>query len=79
MSHDPPSAPVDSVLPEPWVIWSFEHDAWWAPHERGYVLELAQAGRYTKARALEIEAHANVVRPNELALSLAHAETHGHP
>ena len=30
-----------------YVIWSFEHQAWWAPEERGYVTDLALAGRYT--------------------------------
>ena len=78
MPHNPPP-PVDAVRPEPWVIWSFEHDAWWAPGRCGYVLELAQAGRYTEAEARDIEADANFVRQNEVALSLAHAETQGHP
>ena len=59
---------------EPWVIWSFEHDAWWAPDEWGYVVTLAQAGRYTEARARAIEARANIVRQNERALSLQEAE-----
>jgi hypothetical protein len=62
-----------------WVIWSFEHDAWWAPHECGYVLELDQAGRYTEARAKVIEARANIVHRHEVALSLADALAHGIP
>lgn len=63
-----------AARPEPWVIWSFEHDAWWAPGRCGYVLELAQAGRYTEAEARDIEAHANIIRQNEVALSLPEAQ-----
>jgi hypothetical protein len=64
---------------QPWVIWSFEHDAWWAPQEWGYVQTLAAAGRYTEARARQIEAHANIVHRHERALSLADAERDGVP
>ena len=42
-----------------YVIWSFEHDAWWGPNRIGYELKLVAAGRYTKAEALAIEANAN--------------------
>lgn len=58
-----------------WVVWSFEHDAWWGPARWGYVRELAQAGRYSEAEAREIEARANryVATPHEKALSLADA------
>jgi hypothetical protein len=56
--------------PEPWVIWSFEHDAWWAPGRCGYVLDLAQAGRYTEPEARDIETRANIVERNEWAMSL---------
>lgn len=59
---------------EPWVVWSFEHDAWWAPNEHGYVQQLAAAGRYTEAQAVEIERMANKHGPeNEKAMSLASA------
>jgi len=46
-------------MSKPWVIWSYEHDAWWAPSECGYTRELIVAGVYTEARAKEIEAKAN--------------------
>jgi len=67
------------MIDDPWVIWSFEHDAWWGPHGWGYVSSLAQAGRYTEAQAREIEARANIVHRHECALSLADAEEHGVP
>lgn len=57
-----------------WVIWSFEHDAWWAPGECGYVLDLADAGRYTETRAREIEARANIVHHHEWALPFEGAQ-----
>jgi len=34
-----------------YVIWSFEHQQWWAPNERGYVVNLDRAGRYTRQDA----------------------------
>lgn len=59
------------ALEDPWVVWSFEHDRWWAPRECGYVDRLEDAGDYTQERALEICAGANLGRPahrpNELA------------
>jgi hypothetical protein len=60
---------------ECWVVWSFEHDAWWGPGGRGYTADLAQAGRYTQAEALDIEWQANHYRPivYEKALPLADA------
>jgi hypothetical protein len=30
-----------------YLIWSFEHRAWWGPDECGYTEDLAQAGRYS--------------------------------
>ena len=64
-----------------YVIWSFEHDAWWGPGRCGYVLELAAAGRYTKDEALAIQTDANRYRSTifEQALPLAEAERGGPP
>lgn len=42
-----------------WVVWSYEHDAWWAPNRCGYTKSLTSAGIYTEAEAREIEADAN--------------------
>jgi hypothetical protein len=65
----------------PFVIWSFEHDAWWGPGRMGYVADLAQAGRYPESEANQIVADANryVVRPNECALPLVDAMDRGAP
>jgi hypothetical protein len=51
-----------------YVIWSFEHGGWWAPHRCGYVLTLPEAGRYTAEEALAILFDANIVERNETAL-----------
>ena len=54
-----------------WLIWSNEHDAWWASNERGYVKNRGSAGRYSFERACEIvfnankHLHHNMHRPNE--------------
>lgn len=42
-----------------YYIWSFEHDAWWAPNERGYVSDFHAAGKYPEERAYEIVKDAN--------------------
>lgn len=42
-----------------WLIWSIEHDRWWAPNHRGYVHSKALAGRYSYDDALAIVTEAN--------------------
>lgn len=41
-----------------WLIWSIEHDAWWAPNRKGYS-SLAYAGVYSYEDALAIVKGAN--------------------
>lgn len=40
--------------PESYLIWSNEHARWWGPDDVGYVVRLAEAGRYPKERAIAI-------------------------
>ena len=54
--------PGDAVK---YLIWSIEHDAWWAPQERGYTRSLVEAGIYDVADAQRIVAKANRVDFNE--------------
>ncbi|WP_138465333.1 hypothetical protein [Poseidonocella sp. HB161398] len=35
-----------------YLVWSNEHRRWWGKRKRGYVTELAEAGRFTRAEAL---------------------------
>jgi hypothetical protein len=42
----------------PYLIWSHEHGRWWLPGGRGYTTNLAEAGRYSRVRALTICARA---------------------
>lgn len=62
-------------------IWSFEHDAWWAPHENGYVEDFHAAGIYPAARAIEIVRGANhsfnngyAEMPNEALVPVVNGE-----
>lgn len=48
-----------------WLIWSNEHNAWWAPNHRGYVLDAKDAGRYTYEQAVKIVEDANIALKNE--------------
>jgi len=62
---------------QPWVIWSFEHNAWWGPDRCGYVSDLADAGRYSHAEVDEIVGAANRFGKgviNEQGLPLPYAE-----
>lgn len=67
--------------PQPYVIWSNEHRAFWAWDRRGYVASLKDAGQYSRHEANAIAQNASGpmgVRylnsnPNEIALPLADA------
>jgi len=51
-----------------WIIWSIEHNGWWAPDENGYVAKKERAGKYTYERACQIVKSANISNfdtPNE--------------
>ena len=37
-----------------YVIWSFDHQAWWRPNRQGYTTKLAEAGRYSAEEAGQI-------------------------
>lgn len=62
---------------EPWLVWSYEHDAWWGPNHGGYYVSLLLAGVYSEAEARSIEASANRSRQHksEEAMPLADALT----
>ena len=48
-----------------YVIWSVEHQAWWAPMRQGYVRDVLRAGRYSRSEARAIVDDANVVSCEE--------------
>lgn len=53
-----------------WLIYSLEHNGWWAPKETGYTPNIEEAGLYKYERACEIVENANKhlstnVPPNE--------------
>jgi hypothetical protein len=52
------------------LIWSIEHDAWWAPAERGYTQRIADAGMYTDDESAKILERANYVAVNEARLPI---------
>lgn len=43
----------------PWIVWSNEHRAFWAPNRHGYTGRIEKAGRYSKADAEAICKGAN--------------------
>lgn len=70
------------LFPEPemdrnYVIWSYEHRAWWAPYRCGYTEDLEQAGRYSLREAGDIVV--NSVMVEELALHENIAKDWGPP
>jgi len=42
---------------EEYVIWSNEHNSWWAPNRLGYSKSLKGAGIYTREEAIDICFH----------------------
>ncbi len=60
-----------------WLIWSIEHNAWWGPDWKGYVVKRKEAGRYSYDEALEIVESANIglrATPNEAMIKLLEEE-----
>lgn len=60
----------NQVTPQLFLIYSFEHRAWWAPDRNGYVDRRIAAGRYTFEEAVSICKQANrhgrvINRPEE--------------
>lgn len=55
-----------------WLIWSFEHRAWWGPNRRGYVQTVDQAGRYSAVEACEILE--DCMPGNEMPVSVRRAQ-----
>lgn len=56
---------------ERWLIWSFEHNAWWMPRQCGYTGKIKHAGMYKYDQAVEIVEGANKYckkKPNEAML-----------
>jgi hypothetical protein len=50
---------------DPVRIWSFEHNAWWAPNEMGYSQDIEKAGLYERERAEAIVSDANIACPQD--------------
>jgi hypothetical protein len=42
------------VTAEMYLVWSNEHRCWWNPNSSGYTRQVARAGRYSRAEAIEI-------------------------
>ena len=50
------------------VIWSYEHNSWWGPQERGYVSDLSGAGRYSEQDAGRIVTNSTLLE--EIAIEV---------
>lgn len=42
-----------------WLVYSFEHDAWWGANHLGYTEDITEAGRYSLEEAKDICLKAN--------------------
>lgn len=56
-----------------YLIYSYEHNAWWGPCSRGYVPEKTDAGLYSFVEAVRIVGAANrylpaAAKPNEVMI-----------
>ena len=52
----------DNMKSENWLIWSYEHDAWWKPNSMGYTRKYLEAGRYSEKEAERICKQADIGR-----------------
>lgn len=63
-----------SIEATPYLVWSNEHAAWWAPDRCGYTRIIANAGRYSRAEAMVIAGtrgggwRLNKGNPDEIAI-----------
>lgn len=72
-------APVPvPVKPEraDYLVWSNEHRAWWRANSQGYARSILEAGRYTRAEAVDIADKSRNGwkldgRPDEIAVAIA--------
>lgn len=55
-----------------YLIYSYEHKAWWKPGKRGYSEDIGEAGVYSFEYAVEICKSANLhtYSPNEVMIHL---------
>jgi len=60
-----------SIDEELFVIWSIQHQLWWAPGEAGYCGLVRDAGTYTRGHAERIVRAANLVKFHECMIPLA--------
>ena len=60
-----------------YLIWSYEHNAWWGPDSRGYRRSVDAAGRYSESDASRIVVNANINGINEIAIPESVALRHG--
>lgn len=63
--------------PYVYVIWSFEHQAWWRPGAMGYTGNLEHAGRFDAREAGDIVT--NSILAEEVAIESRLAELNGAP
>ena len=69
---------MSAMKNESFVIWSWEHQEWWAPNRQGYTEQLAQAGRYTFDEAAKITV-GHIPAGEEIAMLEAEAFQRGIP
>lgn len=58
------------------LIWSIEHDAWWAPNHSGYVSDPKEAGRYSFDEAIDIVNNPHTEKPGVPNEAIVLAETY---
>ena len=51
--RNPEGYSYGSVPMRDWMVWSYEHRAWWKPGDMGYTTDFEEAARYTQAQAVK--------------------------
>lgn len=70
-------------MEEHYMIWSYEHNAWWAPEARGYTRNHMAAGNFTRDQALWHLSNSlvggamdEIIVPENLAMKLGNPRYH---
>jgi hypothetical protein len=65
--------------PKDWLIFSFDHMAWWRPDSAGYTGKVAEAGHYTATEYCRIAERSDPREKPKMPIHISNATDDGWP